>query len=421
MKESPEVKKLGTTPLTREAFDALSRRAPKDKVLQKLREYAFTKIESIPFVSNTHPLWRHTKPELFDFGRVLSASPTPVELQVFNGDSAVVKGVELLNSTDVSSIPDSIVSELFFADKNSIDEDASNYLQLAVTLNTAFLRVRKNTDVKEILRLSYPIEAEACQTPLVVVLLEEGASLTLFEDLSGGKEAFVFPRFEIILRDNTHFNLVSQNRLEEDSRYLARHRLHAGRDVNASIFHSMIGAGVARLDLECRMLGSGTALDIASVYIADGHRHVDIHTVQDHLFPHCRSDLLSKGILHQKGRSVYHGYIKVAEGAQRTDAYQTNRNLVFSKEARADSIPNLQIKANDVKCSHGATVGEVSEDELFYLMTRGLSKVEAENLLVQGFLDEAIMRIKDETLLSLIHEQVMQRIEYDRKGSCENI
>jgi len=420
MNDSQAVKELSSASLTREGFASLRNRVSNDKVLQDLREDAFSRMQEIPFITSAHPLWRHTKPELFDFSRVVSAIPSQVQLRVFNGDSTAVKGVELCNSLNASNIPQAVLSEIFPAGKNRVEEDASEYLQIAATLNSTFIRVKKNTINKEVLSLVYPIEADGCHTPLIVVLLEEGASLNLFEDLSEGKAAFVFPRIEIILRDNTNFNFISQNRLDLHSTYLARHKFHVGRDVNASIFHSMIGAKAARLDLDCRMLGSGADVNISSVYVADGNRHVDIHTIQDHLVPHCRSDLLSKGILRDKGHSVYHGYIKVASGAQRTDAYQTNRNLVFSKEARADSIPNLQIKANDVKCSHGATVGEVSEEELFYLMTRGLSKPEAEVLLVQGFLDEAIMRVRDEALVNLVHDQVMHRIGYDSNGSGKN-
>jgi Fe-S cluster assembly protein SufD len=132
-----------------------------------------------------------------------------------------------------------------------------------------------------------------------------------------------------------------------------------------------------------------------------------------HLAPHCRSDLFTKGVIKDSARSVYYGYIRVAEGAQRTDAYQTNRNLLLSPSACADSIPNLEIKANDVRCSHGASVSSVSAEDMFYLMARGLSRNSAEELLVEGFLSELLTRVKHPVLhgwlSALVTEQLARR------------
>jgi Fe-S cluster assembly protein SufD len=109
--------------------------------------------------------------------------------------------------------------------------------------------------------------------------------------------------------------------------------------------------------------------------------------------PHAKSDLLYKGALDGNARSVFRGIIKVHKGAQQTDAYQTNRNLLLSPHARADSLPNLEIEADDVRCSHGATVGQLDQEHLFYLMSRGLSRTQAERLVVLGFLGEVLSRL----------------------------
>ena len=351
-------------------------------------------------------MWRYTRPDLFDFSRLDKTSSalweiTPLDAGV--SQSPYVKSADRL--------PEAIAKELMDERHCGFGTDAVPYLQLAAAGGSAFFSISRNSVCKEPL-LIRPVgrESEAV-APLLVVVVEEGASVTVVEDLSEGENSFIFPRIEVFLRDNSSLRFLSLNRLPLSAAYLGRHRFHVGRDVTADIVHVMTGCRVGRLDLDCRMYGPGSSCRLSSVYLGDGRRHVDLHTVQDHFAPQCRSDLLSKGVLRESSRSVFYGYIRVAEDAQKTDAYQTNRNLVLSDSARADSVPNLEIKADDVKCSHGATVGQVSEDELFYLMTRGIRRPDAEQLLVAGFLDEVISRIDDESLQTLVHNAVMERIE----------
>lgn len=391
-------------PLTETDFKEIGKKAGKDPGLQLIRNTAWERLLSTPFPTATHELWRYTKPELFDFACLRDSSPVEVDI-----DSA---GIEFGRM-----IPEQIASEIINQGSNDIAGDATHFLQMAAAVSGCFLHLRKNAQCEAPVYLKQIVKSSRCGAPLIVVLLEEGASMTLVEDLHEQEDIFYAPRIEILLRSNSNFRFYSVNRLPFSSTYLGRHRIYAARDVNADIMHVITGGKVSRLDLDARMYGPGSTIRLSSVYIADEKRHVDIHTVQDHIAADCQSNLLSKGVLKDKGRSVYYGFIRVAEKAQHTDAYQTNRNLVFSKEARADSIPNLEIKANDVKCSHGATVGQVSEDELFYLMTRGLRRPDAERLLIEGFMDEVITRIGNEPLLELVRSTVMERVSHGSSRS----
>ena len=132
---------------------------------------------------------------------------------------------------------------------------------------------------------------------------------------------------------------------------------------------------------------------MSGFYFADGDQHLDHDTQQNHLAPNGTSDLLFKGALLDRSRSVWQGMIYVAPGAQKTDGYQANRNLVLSPHARADSIPGLEILADDVRCTHGATVGRLDEEPIFYLMSRGLPRREAERLVVDGFFAPVLERV----------------------------
>jgi len=198
---------------------------------------------------------------------------------------------------------------------------------------------------------------------------------------------------EVIARDGAQVQFVALQRLGRGAFYQSQQRTLAGRDATLDSLNVSLGATTSRIDLNARLLGPGANSDMLGLYFGDEDQHFDHNTSQDHVAPHARSDLLYKGALTGKSRAVFRGIIRVHPKAQRTDAYQTNRNLLLSPHARADSLPNLEIEADDVKCSHAATVGQLDEDALFYLMARGLSREHAQRLVVLGFLGEVLRRL----------------------------
>jgi Fe-S cluster assembly protein SufD len=149
---------------------------------------------------------------------------------------------------------------------------------------------------------------------------------------------------------------------------------------------------------------------MSGFYFTDGVQHLDHDTQQNHLAPHTTSDLLFKGALKDHSRSVWQGMIYVAPGAQKTDGYQANRNLVLSPKAHADSIPGLEILADDVRCTHGATVGKIDADQVFYLRSRGISYAESERLIVEGFFDPIMQRIPFEGVRSRFQAAIIDKM-----------
>jgi Fe-S cluster assembly protein SufD len=150
---------------------------------------------------------------------------------------------------------------------------------------------------------------------------------------------------------------------------------------------------------------------MSGFYFADHDQHLDHDTQQNHLAAHTTSDLLFKGALLENSRSVWQGMIYVAPGAQKTDGYQANRNLLLSKAARADSIPGLEILADDVRCTHGATVGKIDQDLVFYLVSRGIPRLEAERLIVEGFFDPIMQRIPFEGVREWFQNAISKKME----------
>lgn len=248
------------------------------------------------------------------------------------------------------------------------------------------------------------------------LILADPASQVSFVDESLSVE-FTAPTLfssavEVMARDGAQVQYVSLQRMGHGVFHLQQQRTLAGRDSTLDTLNVSLGASVARTDLNAQLLGPGANSDMLGLCFGEEGQHFDHNTSQDHVAPHAKSDLLYKGALDGNARSVFRGIIKVHKGAQQTDAYQTNRNLLLSERARADSLPNLEIEADDVKCSHGATVGQLDLDHLFYLMSRGLSRTQAERLVVLGFLGEVLSRLPlggvVEKVTRIIEERLQQ-------------
>ena len=229
---------------------------------------------------------------------------------------------------------------------------------------------------------------------LIVAEPESQVSLVdeiLSEDLES--QTLVSDAVEVLAKDGAQVQYVSLQRLGHGAFYQASQRTLAHRDSTLDTLNVSMGASTSRVDLNAQLLGPGANSDMLGLYFGDDSQHFDHNTSQDHIAPNTSSDLLYKGALDNASRSVFRGIIKVHPKAQKTDAYQTNRNLLLSDDARADSLPNLEIQADDVRCSHGATVGQLDAESRFYLMSRGLTREQAERLVVLGFLGEVLSRL----------------------------
>jgi Fe-S cluster assembly protein SufD len=197
---------------------------------------------------------------------------------------------------------------------------------------------------------------------------------------------------EVLLGQAAHLTLVTLQEWTGDVFDLSTQRAVMQRDSQLDWLVIGMGSGVTRSNIETALVGAGASTQMLGVLWGYGSQHTDYHTVQDHLAPNTTSDLLYKAALRDEATSVFTGTIRVAKGAQRTDAYQANRNVLLSEHAKAFPSPNLEIEANEVRCTHGASVGKVDQDQLFYLMSRGLSKELATRMVVEGFFEEVLQR-----------------------------
>lgn len=308
-----------------------------------------------------------------------------------------------------------ILEEFFMAQESALGSEKFAALHTALNRNGTLLFVPENVEI---------------ELPLVSY------------HWVGGDESAVFPHTLVIAKDNSKVTFVDVYRaLDPSSRQLACgvSTLYAGpgshvdyhyvqnwnerslsfnrlttladRDAHIRAFGLNIGSQHARNEGHTVINGAGSNAELYSLTLADKDQEIDQRTLQTHNAPHARSNLLFKNALQGNSKTIFSGLIKVEEQAQQTDAYQTNRNLLLSPSAEANSLPGLEILANDVKCSHGATTGQISEDELFYLLARGIKRPAAESLLVFGFFEEIIVKIENEELAEFLRILIHKKFE----------
>jgi Fe-S cluster assembly protein SufD len=247
----------------------------------------------------------------------------------------------------------------------------------------------------------------------VLVVAEEGSRFSFIEehasaaaDLPGYSNSVA----ELFVGDGAKLEYVSIQNLSRETWHFASHRATVGRDAELDWVAGGFGSKKGKVWIRNDLAGQGATSRVTGAYFADGAQHLDYDTLQEHLAPNTTSDFAFKGALRDHATAVWRGMIRVEKDAQRTNAYQENRNLLLSPNAHADSIPGLEIEANDVRCTHGATVSQVDRDELFYCMARGLSRGEAERLIVRGFYQEIFDRIELEPVRNALQNALEARI-----------
>jgi Fe-S cluster assembly protein SufD len=290
---------------------------------------------------------------------------------------------------------DLVEKHLGAAASPSIDKFAA--ANAALWTAGVFIMVPRGVVITQPIRIiRYIDEAGLAYFPRTLIIADERCEVGIVEEFVSPdfeEPAFSCGVAEIFAGAAARVQYVALQRWGRNVHHLGMQRTHAQRDSKLDTLVVNLGATVSRVDLAASLKGPGARSDMLGLYFAQEGQHFDHNTRQNHEVPHAVSDLLYKGALDGNGRSIFRGLIKVYPKAQRTDAYQTNRNLILSRTAEATSLPNLEIEADDVRCSHAATVGQLDEEELFYIMSRGISRRDAERLVVFGFFGEVLNRL----------------------------
>jgi Fe-S cluster assembly protein SufD len=231
----------------------------------------------------------------------------------------------------------------------------------------------------------------------LLVIADPGARFTLVEDVvsaSPDLHAYTNAAVELFVEQDAKLEYVSLQNLSRETWHFASHHARVERDAELDWVTGGFGSKKGKVRIQNDLAGQGATSRVTGAYFTDGEQHLDYDTFQEHIAPNTTSDFAFKGALRDRSTAVWRGMIRVEPDAQKTNAYQENRNLMLSPTTHAVPIPGLEIMANDVRCTHGATVGRVDREQLFYLMARGLSRSEAERLIVRGFFEDVLARVE---------------------------
>jgi Fe-S cluster assembly protein SufD len=379
------------------------------------REQAAKRFAELPVPSTSDEHWRFTDLRGFDpvsdTGTVSDTSSRPAMLDLDVAARAVVteNGIEILTA------PDGITFEPLPADYESKlvpDDDKFALENLARWEHGLLVRVPKGVVLEKPLYVQVTSSGGSLFWRMVVVA-EEGARFSLIEDYSSAGDdtvAYTNAVVELFVEQAAKIEYVSLQNLSRETWHFGRHKAWLERDSELDWVIGGFGSKRGKVWIENDLAGPGATSRVTGAYFADGTQHLDYDTFQEHIAPNTESDFAFKGALRGNATAVWRGMIRVEEGAQKTNAYQENRSLLLSDTAHADSIPGLEIMANDVRCTHGATLGRVNREDLFYLMARGLSRAEAERLIVRGFFQDVLDRIELEPVREALGAALEARI-----------
>jgi len=300
------------------------------------------------------------------------------------------------------------------------EEHAFTALNTALMRDGAFVNIPDGKVVEEPIHLLFL--SIAGREPTVshsrnLIVVGKNSQATIVESYVGlgDKVYFTNAVTEIVLGENSVVEHVRLQRESEKAFHISTLQVQQNRSSMFSGHSVSVGGALVRNDVNAVLDGEGVDCTLNGLYLVTGRQHVDNHTRIDHVKPHGTSRELYKGILDDESRGVFNGKVVVWKDAQKTDAKQTNKNMLLSEGAEINSKPQLEILADDVKCTHGTTVGQLEEEQLFYLRSRGLDREIAQGLLTQGFASETIGRIKIEAVRAGLEKILLTRFQKDKK------
>ena len=286
-----------------------------------------------------------------------------------------------------------------------------------------FLYVPKNVEVALPLETFHWLSGEGSSTfPHTLIIAEAGAKVTLvdyFESDRSEENGFACAVNDLVVGPGAKVTYLCSQNWGEPVLSFQINSTSVERDANALSLHLNLGSSYARLESLSRLVGTGGRSDMLAATVADTTQEFDQRTYQDHVEPHTTSDLLYKNALSDTAKTVFAGLIRVETAAQHTDAYQKVRNLMLSDDAEANSMPGLEILADEVRCTHGATSGYVDAEEMFYLLARGIDKKTAQELIVQGFLHEVLERLPDPSVTPKLSALIAEKFARMKRRRLE--
>lgn len=342
-----------------------------------------------------------------------------------NGKTAVstlseelqAKGVIFGDFETVLAQHGDLVKKYLFQGEFDPNFDKFSALHAAFFSSGAFLYVPRNVIVEQPLHFQSLVGDNGVDLSHTLIILEEGAQATVLTEsasIDDDQPGFHCGAIEVIVGDRANLRFVNLQNWGKKVWHFAQQHGCVGRDANLLWTLGALGSRLAKVNQHVALDKPGAHCEVNGVLFTEGKQHLSYHTQQYHRAPDCTSNFLYKAALQDHSRTVWRGMIKVAPGAQKTDGYQRIDNLLLTEHCRADSIPGLEIEADDVRCTHGATTGRVDEEQIFYAMSRGYTRREAMRMIVTGFFQQVFDRITLETVRDALGHAIARRVrDYD--------
>lgn len=366
------------------------------------RAAAADRAAGAPWPTTAEEIWRYSRIEDLDLGRY---APAPTQTTIVGGDEWLV---DVDDATDVPALIDGEAPDVF-AELN------------AAFMSPVVVRVPDGQAVSEPIVITHVVGGQGVAVfPRVIIDAGADAEVTVVErfvaaDPDGDDATLVVPVVQVRAGAAARVHYLGINELDESSWQVGHQQAVGDRDSTVTLGTVALGGHYARVRTEARVAGPGASTRQIALYFADGDQMHDFRTIQDHDAPHTNSDLLFKGAVQDRSRSVYTGLIRIRPHARGTAAFQTNRNLTLGEHAWAESVPNLEIETNDVRCSHASTVGPIDPEHRFYLESRGIPTPIADRLVVLGFFDEVLGQLPaGDALAAELRGRVSAKLDLDR-------
>jgi Fe-S cluster assembly protein SufD len=368
----------------------------------QVRRSAHERAIAAPFPTIDEETWRYSRIGELDLATfVIAETPTTI-----TGESSQVTVTRVPAS---SASVDSSLADLF-AQSTSID--LFNSLNLA-HMDVVVVSVARGVVAPQPIVITHTLNGDgSVYFPRLVINAAENSEVTVVERFisDDGVRSLVVPVLDARAAQSARIRYLAINELGDKSWQIGEHDSVGDRDSDTLLATVALGGDYARVSTAARLRGQGSNTRQVALYFAGGTQMHDFRTLQEHAAPRTTSDLLFKGAVQDTAKSVYTGLIKIHNNAKGSVAYQTNRNLTLSHGAWAESVPNLEIETNDVKCSHASTVGPIDEDQLFYLESRGVNPDVAQRLVVLGFFDEVLAQLPVGDLAAPLRQRVAQKL-----------
>ena len=437
-----------------DAFEAVRRTAPSPGAMADLRRRAFERFSALGMPTTRLERWRFTN--VAPIANTAFTLAAPADRATAKVDAAAhaltvagarlvfINGRYVAGASDLAGLPAGVsveslaatlaaetgaaraAVEAHLAAEAGIDDEAFTALNTALLHDGAVVHVPAGAVVEQPIQLLFvttpPPGGEPVMThPRVLIVADENAQVRVVESYGGGGESPYLTNTvtEVVAGPAAvvdHYKLVRES---PAGYHIGAMHLRLARAANFSSHAVTLGGAIVRNDAQATLDGEGVECTLNGLYIAGGRRLVDNHTTIRHASPHCSSHELYKGILDDQARAVFNGKIVVAIDAQKTDAKQTNKALLLSEDAQINTKPELEIFADDVKCTHGATVGQLDEDALFYLRARGLAEKQARSVLVHAFASDLLSRIAVGSIRAQLDDLLLRQLPGAGGGSFD--